>query len=200
MLVGYAIGGIFVKIRRMLAAVLAAFFVLSGCGLAEYLGSEPQEEVYVVQSRAHTCTLIAATMMLRNYASRNGFAMEDIDEAAVGRCAWSSVGLSWDFTVGTINVQVDHEIRNAEDKKAYLVCALEEHPEGVVIYDANAPHAIWLFGYDEEADVFYCADTTTDVAGRAIRLEESIIRGETQEDKIRTIDRIWYVTGIEATV
>ena len=48
---------------------------------------------------------------------------------------------------------------------------------------------------NEATDTFYCADTTTDVAGRAIKLEESIIPGKTQEDKLQTIDRIWYVTG-----
>lgn len=184
----------------MLTAALAVFFMLSGIGSAEYLGSEPKQEVYLVQSRAHTCTLIAATMMLRNYASRNGFEVDKITESAVRSCAWSSAGLSWDFTVESINVQVNQDIRHSGDKKAYLISALEKHPEGIVIYDANAPHAIWLFGYDQSKDVFYCADTTTDVAGRAIRLDESIIRGATQEDKIQNIDRIWYVVGMEAVV
>ena len=184
--------------RRLLAAVMAVFFMLSACARAEYIGSEPNDEIYVVQSRKHTCTLIAATMMLRSYASQNDYALEDMNERTVGNKAWSSVGLSWDFTVNSINVQVVHDIKDAEDKKAYLIHFLKYHPEGVVIYDANAPHAIWLFGYDEETDTFYCADTTTDVAGRAIRLEESIIPGETQEDKLQTIDRIWYVTGTKA--
>ena len=200
MLIQYAIGGILLIFRRMLTAMLTVFFVLSGTGNAEYLGSAPKQEVYVVQSRAHTCTLIATTMMLRNYASRNGFCVDTITESSVRSSAWSSVGLSWDFTVESINVQVNQEIRHAENKKQYLIDALQRHPEGVVIYDAHAPHAIWLFGYDESNDTFYCADTTTDVAGRAIMLEESIIRGATQEDKIQTIDRIWHVAGIEATV
>lgn len=186
--------------RRILTAALAVFFALPGSGKAEYLGSEPRQEVYVVQSRAHTCTLIAATMMLRNYACGNGFSVEQITESAVRSSAWSCVGLSWDFTVGGINVCVNLDVRHAEDKKEYLIAALERHPEGIVIYDANTPHAIWRFGYDESEDVFYCADTTTDVAGRAIRLEESIIRGETQEDKIQTIDRIWHIAGIEAVL
>lgn len=184
--------------RRLLAAVMAVFFMLSVCARAEYIGGEPGDEIYVVQSRKHTCTLIAATMMLRSYASLNNFAVESMNEKTVGNQAWSSVGLSWDFTVNSVNVQVVHDIKDAPDKKEYLIHFLKYHPEGVVIYDANAPHAIWLFGYDEETDTFYCADTTTDVAGRAIRLEESIIRGETQEDKIQTIDRIWYVTGTKA--
>lgn len=74
-----------------------------------------------------------------------------------------------------------------------MIECLRQHSEGIVIYDANAPHAIWLFGYDDSTDTFYCADTTTDVAGRAIRLEESILRRKTQEEKIETLDRIWYI-------
>ena len=91
----------------------------------------------MVQSRAHTCTLIATTMMLRNYASRNGFCVDTITESSVRSSAWSSVGLSWDFTVESINVQVNQEIRHAENKKQYLIDALQRHPEGVVIYDAT---------------------------------------------------------------
>lgn len=181
--------------KRLLAALMAVFFMLSACAQAEYIGSEPVEEIFVVQSRKHTCTLIAATMMLRSYASQNDYSLDAITESAVRSSAWSSVGLSWNFTVNSINVQVVHDIKDAEDKKAYLIHFLKYHPEGVVIYDANAPHAIWLFGYDEDTDTFYCADTTTDVAGRAIRLDQSIIPGETQEAKLKTIDRIWYVTG-----
>lgn len=184
--------------KRFLAALMAVFFMMSVCAQAEYIGSEPEKDVFVVQSRKHTCTLIAATMMLRSYASQNGFVLEEMDEHTVGNKAWSSVGLSWDFTVNSVNVQVVHDIKDAGDKKDYLIRFLKYHPEGVVIYDANAPHAIWLFGYDEGTDTFYCADTTTDVAGKAIRLEESIIPGKTQEDKLKTIDRIWYVTGTKA--
>ena len=44
--------------------------MLAPLARAEYVGSEPAESVYIVQSRRHTCTLIAATMMLRNYAEQ----------------------------------------------------------------------------------------------------------------------------------
>lgn len=186
-------------IRKTLAALLAAFFVLSAAAQAEYLGSEPSGGVYVVQSASHTCTLVAATMMLRNYADRNGYGLESITQSDVRSAAWSGHGLSWDFTVHSINVQVVRELGSAEDRKAELIRFLRYHPEGVVIYDADAPHAVWLFGYDGDADVFYCADTTTSVAGRAIRLEECILPGETQEDKLAAIDRLWYVTGTKSS-
>ena len=181
------------NIQRILAALLSIFLLTYPVGLAEYVGSRPEEGVYVVQSQKHTCTLIAATMMLRNYASRCDNLYEQVTESAVRQYAWNNLGLKWDFTIGSVNVQCSHDIRAVEDKKAYLIECLRQHSEGIVIYDANAPHAIWLFGYDDLTDTFYCADTTTDVAGRAIRLEESILRGKTQEDKIETLDRIWYI-------
>ena len=85
------------------------------------------------------------------------------------------------------------EIRYAKDKKQYLIDKLREHPEGIVIYDTGAPHAIFLFGYDQTRDIFYCADTVNSRGGRPIQLVNSIIRGETQQDKINTIDKIWFV-------
>ena len=41
--------------------------------------------------------------------------------------------------------------------------------------------------------LFYCADTITSRGGKAIPLEESIIKGRTQADKVNTIDKIWYI-------
>lgn len=182
------------RFQRGLCALLAMTGMLLMTGArAEYIGSTPDSGVYVVQSQKHTCTLIATTMMLRNYAYQNDTVYEMVTESAVRNCAWNSRGLKWDFTLGSVNVQVSHDIREAEDKKAYLIDCLRLHQEGVVIYDAGAPHAIWLFGYDADTDTFYCADTTTDVAGRAITLEESILKGESQEEKIESIDRIWHI-------
>ena len=49
-------------------ALLLMICLLPGVACAEYVGSTPDNGVYLVQSQAHTCTLISATMMLRNYA------------------------------------------------------------------------------------------------------------------------------------
>ena len=112
----------------------------------------------------------------------------------MGNFAWTKqYGLSQNFTIGQVSVTCSPEIRGLRDKKGYLIMCLQEHQEGVVIYDTGMPHAIWLFGYDEDTDTFYCADTITRTGGRAIPLEESIICGTTQQDKVNTIDKIWYV-------
>lgn len=184
--------------RRVLAlfCALLMLFAMGGSGSAEgvYYGSHPADDVYLTQSVAHTCTLIAATMMLRNYSCQRGSPYLQVTDTGVGHYAWTKqYGLSQNFSIGQVRVTCNADIRNAADKKAYLINVLQYHTEGVVIYDTGAPHAIWLFGYDEDTDTFYCADTTNRNGGHAIPLVESIIRGDTQEDKINTIDKIWYV-------
>lgn len=187
-------------LKRMAALLVLACFMMFSAAQAEYVGSVPDQGVYLVQSQAHTCTLISATMMLRNYAYLKDSIYEHVTESAVRSNGWNNLGLLWDFNVGSVNVQVSHDIRDVADKKQYLIDCLGQHEEGIVIYDANAPHAIYLFGYDEETDIFYCADTTTKIAGKAIPMVFSILPGESQEEKIATLDRIWYVAprAIEA--
>ena len=199
MLVGYRyIGGVFMRLTRMtaLCLLIALLVLLMMPAAAEglYFGSHPADDVYQTQTIPHTCTLIAATMMLRNYSCQRGSPYEQVTETGVGHYAWTKQwGLSQDFTIGQVQVTCNADIRNCVDKKAYLINVLQYHPEGVVIYDTGAPHAIWLFGYDQDTDTFYCADTITRNGGHAIPLVESIIRGETQQDKVNTIDKIWYV-------
>ena len=179
----------------MFCALLMALATGAATGAeGVYYGSHPADDVYLTQSRAHTCTLIAATMMLRNYSCQRGSPYEQVTDTGVGRFAWTKqYGLSHEFTIGQVQVTCNADIRNCVDKKAYLITVLRYHPEGVVIYDTGAPHAIYLFGYDEDTDTFFCADTINRNGGHAIPLAESIIRGDTQQDKINTIDKIWYI-------
>ena len=185
--------------KRMLALLCAVALMAMGAAAGAeglYFGSHPADDVYMTQSIAHTCTLIACTMMLRNYSCQRGSPYLQVTDTAVGHYAWTKqYGLSHNFTIGQVSVTCNEDIRNCKDKKAYLINVLTYHPEGVVIYDTGAPHAIYLFGYDRERDIFYCADTVNSCGGRPIRLENSIIRGDDQEAKIGTIDKIWYVAG-----
>ena len=173
-------------------ALMAACMAAGAEGL--YFGSHPADDVYMTQSIAHTCTLIACTMMLRNYSCQRGSPYLQVTDTAVSHYAWTKqYGLAHNFTIGQVSVTCNADIRNCRDKKAYLINVLQYHREGVVIYDTGAPHAIWLFGYDEDTDTFYCADTINRTGGHAIPLAESIIPGQTQQDKVNTIDKIWYV-------
>ena len=183
------------KAHIRLLALICAIVICVGTtvpalGEGLYFGSHPADDVYQTQTIAHTCTLIAATMMIRNFACP----YEQVTETGVGHFAWTKQwGLSQEFQIGQVRVTCNADIQNCIDKKAYLINVLQYHPEGVVIYDTGAPHAIWLFGYDQDTDTFYCADTINRTGGRAITLAESIIHGETQQDKVNTIDKIWYI-------
>ena len=183
--------------KRMLALLCAVALMAMGAAAGAeglYFGSHPADDVFMTQSIAHTCTLIACTMMLRNYSCQRGSPYLQVTDTAVGHYAWTKqYGLSHNFTIGQVSVTCNEDIRNCKDKKAYLINVLQYHREGVVIYDTGAPHAIWLFGYDEDSDTFYCADTINRTGGHAIPLVESIIAGQTQQDKVNTIDKIWYV-------
>lgn len=166
-----------------------------------YYGSHPAEDVYVTQTVKHTCTLVAATMMIRNYACQRGTPYAHMTSSVVSRYCWTKrYGLSRSFSVGQVEVACSPEIGKCRDKKQYLIDQLKKHREGVVIYDTGAPHAIWLFGYDAEADIFWCADTIRSRGGHAIPLQDSIIKGETQQDKVNTIDKIWYIVNREYAV
>lgn len=164
----------------------------------EYYGSHPAADVFITQTVKHTCTLVAATMMIRNYACQRGTPYVHVTSSAVGRYCWTKkYGLSRSFSMGQVEVACSPEIRTCKDKKQYLIDQLKRHREGVVIYDTGAPHAIWLFGYDEDTDTFWCADTIRSRGGKAIPLVESIIKGATQQDKVDTIDKIWYIVEPE---
>ncbi|MBQ6594770.1 MAG: hypothetical protein IJH78_03815 [Clostridia bacterium] len=183
--------------RRIFVLIVGLLLIVQAIpmGHAEYVGSAPSSAVFLSQTRKHTCTLIAAAMMLRNYAELHQMDPESFSESAVRGASWRD-GLIHDFDIDSINVQCTSTIREAEDRKEYLILFLRFHPEGVVIYDADLPHAILLFGYDSETDTFFCADTTTRRAGRPIPLTESLLKGKDQDSVIRSIDRLWYITGV----
>ena len=176
----------------------AAALTINTSRNGHYYGSHPADDVYITQTIKHTCTLVAATMMIRNYACQRGTPYELVTSSVVSRYCWTKkYGLSQSFRVGQVEVACSPEIRRCADKKQYLIDQLKKHREGIVIYDTGAPHAIWLFGYDADTDIFWVADTIRSRGGHAIPLQDSIIKGATQQDKVNTIDKIWYVVEKE---
>ena len=86
-------------------------------------------------------------------------------------------------------------IRGLEAKRAYLLDMLAQHPEGVVIYNHDRPHAVLLTDYDSETDTFYCADPGKRTNPGRTPLSAATIPGSGQEGKINGIHQIWYISG-----
>ena len=109
---------------------------------------------------------------------------EDITESSVGSVAWrEGVGISWTFTYDGVTMTHDY-VSSVEDLKKLL----KEHPEGIVAYDSNKPHAIALTDYDEETDTFYCSDPAEGCAQARIPASDAII-------ELEDVDVVWYVTS-----
>lgn len=111
---------------------------------------------YMKQSQGGTCTLTSAAMMLRRRAYLDGLEdWCDVTENSVRPAAWAD-GLSHSFTYKEMRVSYDTLPSALDEKTQTLIELLEEHPEGIVLYDRSQPHAVLLTDYTD--GVFYCAD------------------------------------------
>ena len=174
--------------KWMLLLSLVLMIVIVNCGQAQAAEETAtkditfeelnDENVFIKQSRRGTCTLASSAMIMRRAAMLAGFEnWEDISESSVGSVAWrEGVGISWTMT---------HDyVSSVEDLKKLL----EEHPEGIVAYDSNKPHAIALTDYDAETDTFYCSDPAECCAKARVPVSEAII-------SLENVDVVWYVTS-----
>ncbi|MDO5118866.1 MAG: hypothetical protein Q4D48_02175 [Coriobacteriales bacterium] len=140
------------------------------------------DSIWLTQSSNGYCTLASTAMMLRRTSILNGIAgWENITERSIRSAAWDeSAGLRWNFSYAGIHVaEVDLDYSDED----LLIELIEEHPEGVVIY--NWAHAVLLTDYTD--GVLYCADPAF---GDRRPLSESS-RGVSTDN----IWQYWYVTS-----
>ncbi|MFI3170670.1 MAG: hypothetical protein R3Y06_12060 [Faecalibacterium sp.] len=140
--------------KKIITAMFALAFVFICAGTAFADDLMLDGTFYLKQNASNTCTLSSATMMLRRRAYLDGD--EDwtsVTESSVRTKAWSN-GLSWNFTYNGMNVQ--YGTLSSAGNTEELIALLEEHPEGIVVYNRNNPHAVLLTDYTD--GVFYCAD------------------------------------------
>jgi len=185
-------GGIHL-IKKLIAAICLMTMLLFSAQAATIYGSLPDDGIYVEQSRKHTCTLVAATMLMRNYAFQNGYDYRKISVEEMQKVCWSDYGLAQRFALGNVRVTHNTDIASASDKKSYLIDQLIAHPEGIVIYNSRQPHAVFLFGYRADTDTFFCADTTGANSMRMITLAETLLKGDGQQGKIEGLTKIWHI-------
>lgn len=156
-------------------------------------GTDPAypESLVIQQSRRGTCTLCSAAMMLRARLYRDGCRdWQAPDESSTSTYGWCSAGLiwSWSYPAADGTLTVAHAFLSGVSE-GDLAALLEEHPEGIVLYCGNLPHAVYLMGYEDGA--FICADPAW---GTVSTLAESSLGSCGGQDSIlANVTAYWYI-------
>lgn len=181
----------------LIAGALAVSCVSAGTVISFAASRGNPDGVYVKQISSGKCTLASATMMLRQKSLNEGNSTwQNITQSSVRKHGWvEGVGIKQSFTYYGMTVKrVD---LSGGDNRDTLLELLDEHPEGIEIYDRGVPHAVLLTRYDKDEDVFYCADPG--LSDQEMALGDSWLRrgasGSGQEGIIKNIDCVWIITS-----
>ncbi len=142
-------------------------------------------EVFLKQHTNYTCTLAANTMMLRRKAILNGSASwQSITEENCRPKIWcEGAGMLNTYTYNGVRV-VNKNIQSYASRRQYLMEELKKHPEGIVIYEYDIPHAILLTDYTD--GIFYVADPARNTPNGRIPISQTRLN-------IDTVDAIWFI-------
>ena len=166
-------------------------------------------DIFLKQKQGFTCTLCSAAMMLRRRAGLDGKVAldgkplwESITEESIESDAWINSddgGLKSDFICYGMHTR-SVGFKDSDNKKNVLITMLKSHPEGLIIYNTNIPHAVLLTDYDDVNDIFYCADPDTNPQiekGRIPLIKSSIATrcGGTgnQDIVINSLAKYWFI-------
>ena len=199
------------KITKYITALILALSVIfvpvniQGTGLVSSAATFAQlnaGNVFLKQNTSVTCTLASAAMILRRTAIAAGYNdWEQITEENIRNVGWvDGIGLLWNFSC--YNMTIGHGYFSGTDNKMSMIDLLEKYPQGVVIYNggnSGQSHAVVLTDYDEKSDTFYAADPASSAPSGRIKLTESTIKGETQDEQIDNLTSYWYVSSPEVT-
>ncbi len=178
--------------KRLTAAVLACCIsalmfttgaVVSTQAEAATFSEINASEVFLKQQEYDTCTLCANVMMLRRTAMLRGDSdWASITEYACRPYMWvEGVGIYNYYSYKNIDVSYG---RIQYDAVSELKSLLAKHPEGVVAYDFDHPHAILLTDYTD--GTFYCADPANSITPGRIKASEALI-------SVGGVEAYWYV-------
>ena len=140
-------------------------------------------EVFVKQQTSETCTLASNVMMLRRYALLRGDSdWRSITEPACRPTLWCEGAGQYNYyTYKNIKVSFG-KIKN--NSRQELIALLASHPEGIVAYDYDHPHAVLVTDYTN--GVFYCAEPARSCPEGRIKSTETLI-------SMDGIEAYWYV-------
>ena len=172
--------------KKWVSLLLTLVFALTCLPAALAVDLNVDAGFYFKQSRGGTCTLASAAMMLRRRAYFDGLNdWTDVTENSVRSTSWSN-GLAHSFTYKEMQVGYATLPSSTAEKTQLLIKLLQEHPEGIVLYDRSQPHAVLLTDYTN--GVFYCSDPAGNISSGRIPLNSSSV-------SIRGASCYWYVTS-----
>ena len=184
-------------IRKVICLLLALTLCLTVPITARAATALP-DSVYLTQEGSSTCTLCAAAMMIRARMYLSGSSQwTSVTESGIRSAAWiPGTGLKWGFTyeLGGDRAEVSYAAVSGISADT-LRAILEAHPEGIVLYCGNQPHAV--FATDYENGTFYCAEPAAYNSGKRIPLVESWLGNAypSQESILRNVTAYWYVSS-----
>ena len=145
-----------------------------------------EDDVFLKQEEKSTCTLCAAAMLVRRAAMLNGNCdWNKVTESSMKSVAWlPGTGLYHTFTYAGISIGS----KTAEIDDDFLKDYLADHPEGIVIYNYNKPHAILVTDFRDGE--FYCADPSNGSPKGRIKISKASMG-------IKGCTRYWYVSSPE---
>lgn len=123
-------------------------------------------------------------MLVRRAALLNGNSnWTEVTENNLKSTAWTSGGLRNSFSYAGINVS---SARIYSNRTQTMINLLSQHPEGIVVYAFNKPHAILLTDYTD--GIFYCVDPSSAAPAGRIPISQATIT-------LESIDKYWYVAS-----
>lgn len=181
------------SLRRTLVAALFVLLALApfagvSSARAATFDQINSDEVWLEEAESGTCTLTAATMMVRRAALLNGdLNWRSITLDAMRPYAWLP-GLPYSFAYDDIEVSVGW--LESGNHAGQLIALLAEHPEGIVLYHSGYnPHAVLLCDYTD--GIFWAVDP---VFARKVPIDECY------HVTIENASQYWYVTSPVAPI
>ena len=159
------------------------------------------EGIGLTQNTSYTCTLASAAMMLRArmYRSNNSY-WTSVTEESIKPVAWCDDGLYHNFTYNIEGNSMTVGYANCSGiSVSELKTLLDNHPEGVVLYERSIPHAVFVCDY--QGDTFYCFDPANSSYSGRRTLSSSYLgtRLGNQTIILDSADAYWYVSSYSIT-
>ena len=156
-------------------------------------------DLYLHQEQRGWCTLASCTMMLRARMFLSGNASwSSITQTGVYPSAWlPGAGLYFNFTysINGSRMTVSHATVSGMSVGT-LKALLDAHPEGIVLYVYDVPHAIFVSDY--EGDTFYGSDPANKAGVGRKPISQTWLAsqcGGTQAGILSRADAYWYISS-----